>query len=1129
MAEAILGQPAAFSVTGRATLGSGRLAAVLDLRRLDREGSAGLDLTLAPAENRLAATVAAREAAGGILPGLLGLPGQPFALDLQLDGPASGAALSLQAGLGPDIALATRGTVRATPDGGFGARLSGEARAAPLLPPEAAPLASPARFALDADRPAAGRPLALHRLELELPAGRAVATGALDLAREAPDLAVTLTLAEAAHFAPLLPAGIGWSAIGARARVTGTLARPRVALEARPDALTTGIAALDAVLGPGPVLSGTVALPGPALDLAVQGAEGRLALAGTLADPLGLTARLALPRLEVLGAGSEGALEAEARAEGQLSNPTVTVTARSGRIAAAGRVLEGLTLDARIESPATAPRAEARLDARFEGLPLAVALRGAPEGDRLRLETAEARLGPARLTAAGLVDPAAALFDGTARLDAPDLAPFGRVAGLAAGLTGRLVLEAALRPREGGLQGFDLRLDAPELALAGTGGGALRATAAGTPRALDWTVQGRAAPPLPLGPFSGRGAVAAVEENGGRGWRLDLAALEAEVAGEALRLAAPARIVLAPGGGVVLPGPGVAVAAARGGRVQATGRWGPERADLSATLTAFPLALADRFAPGLQPQGTLSGEIRATGPIARPEIRATLAGSGLRAGGTAAWAQGLPPLGLRAEATLTGLDGAASARAELDAGPAGRLTATARLPQGFGAEATVAGALEGMLNLAPLAAPFLAAGADRVSGRVTLALRAEGPLAEPRLGGRATLAAGEYRNPVTGVRISDVAGVLAGDGTRLVVERLQGRTAGGGTIGIQGSLDLGAPGLPADLTLTARNARPVVSDLVTATLNADLRLAGPLLAAGGTLSGTVTVLGAEIRIAETLPSSVPTLTNVRTRGQPPPGAIPPQAPTPPPATGTQTPGGLPPIALAVTVSAPRSIYVRGRGLDAELGGEVRIGGTLAAPVPQGELTLRRGTLDVLARRLTFRRGTIDFAAGTLTPRLDLSAVAQSRGTTITISVQGSAAAPEVTFTSSPELPQDEVLARLLFDRPTSGLSPFEIAQIAEAIGQLTGLGGGGASGTLDKVRGALGLDRLGVTTDPEGRAAVEAGRYVAPGVFLGLRQGTQGQTGVGVQVEITPRLRLEGQTATGPAGDRLGLSYEFEW
>jgi translocation and assembly module TamB len=49
-------------------------------------------------------------------------------------------------------------------------------------------------------------------------------------------------------------------------------------------------------------------------------------------------------------------------------------------------------------------------------------------------------------------------------------------------------------------------------------------------------------------------------------------------------------------------------------------------------------------------------------------------------------------------------------------------------------------------------------------------------------------------------------------------------------------------------------------------------------------------------------------------------------------------------------------------------------------------------------------------------------------------------------------------------------------------------------------------------------------------VYLGVRQGIQGgQTGVGVEVELTPRLKLEGQTATGPGGDRLGLSYEFEY
>ena len=83
---------------------------------------------------------------------------------------------------------------------------------------------------------------------------------------------------------------------------------------------------------------------------------------------------------------------------------------------------------------------------------------------------------------------------------------------------------------------------------------------------------------------------------------------------------------------------------------------------------------------------------------------------------------------------------------------------------------------------------------------------------------------------------------------------------------------------------------------------------------------------------------------------------------------------------------------------------------------------------------------------------------------------------------------------------------------------------------LDRLRTAAGLDRLGVTGDGRSGAAVEAGRYVAPGVFVGVRQGTSGGApGVGVQVELTPRLRLEGQTQTGAAGDRLGITYEYEY
>ena len=99
------------------------------------------------------------------------------------------------------------------------------------------------------------------------------------------------------------------------------MAKPALDLTLVPDALTTGVAQADAVLGPAPRLAVKAALPGPSLDAVLEGAEGRLTAMGTLAEPIALDARLSLPRLAVLGAGSEGALEARVQASGKLADP----------------------------------------------------------------------------------------------------------------------------------------------------------------------------------------------------------------------------------------------------------------------------------------------------------------------------------------------------------------------------------------------------------------------------------------------------------------------------------------------------------------------------------------------------------------------------------------------------------------------------------------------------------------------------------------------------------------------------------------------------------------------------------------------------------------------------------------
>ncbi len=474
---------------------------------------------------------------------------------------------------------------------------------------------------------------------------------------------------------------------------------------------------------------------------------------------------------------------------------------------------------------------------------------------------------------------------------------------------------------------------------------------------------------------------------------------------------------------------------------------------------------------------------------------------------------------------------AADVRLEAAAGAVLRASGTARLPGGFAGTAPLAARLEANADVGALAGPILAGGSQRVAGRLALAMEAGGTLSAPALSGRATLSGGAFRDLAQGVTLTDIEAVLRAEGDRVLIERFAARTPGQGTIGITGALSPLAPGLPAEVTLTARGARPLRSDLASGVFDAEIRLAGRLLEQAR-VEGRVEVKRLDITVPEKLPPSVRRIEGVRERGRRPANTPPLDPPRP-----SGAPSALPDIALAVEVAAPRAVFVRGRGIDAEFGGTMNIGGAIAAPAVTGGLTLRRGNISVFDRRLDFRRGTIGFDAGTFVPSLDFLASARAREVTANVTVTGSATDPRIEFSSTPELPQDEILSRLLFDRRASELSPFQLAQLAQVLAGAAGIETPGAAGILDRIRRTLALDRLAVGEERRqdgGRgqgATLETGRYVAEGVYVGVRQSSEGGAPrVGVQIDVLPRVRIEAETGgNSAAGDRVGLSFEYEY
>ncbi|RKK04476.1 hypothetical protein EBE87_08380 [Pseudoroseomonas wenyumeiae] len=1097
------GPPEGFALKaeGDASLVAQALAARLRLERIGKPGELTLEAGLDPKAD-LKLNLRVQEPPGGVLATAIKAPDQPTDLNLTLDGPASGAALRAEGTVGDAARFAAHGTIGMNPDNSARIALEGDAALPTVLPP---PIAQ-AEFALDASQTSAGG-LNLARLWLRAPGGEVSAQGSLEL------LNVEGHINNSASLGPLVPEVLGWEAIA----LNGSIANGQdFKLRVVPQGLRLPAPA-DAALGPAPVVdyAGTISR----IDsLTVDGAATRLEASGTFGDQLDLALHLVVPEASRISPEVAGPLDLRATAKGPMADPAVTAHLTSPGLTVAGRRLEAP--DLQVESPAVMGlTGSARLNARAEGLPVTLALRAAAEGTLIRLQEARGQFGPVDIAADGTFDTATTLFDGTASAKSENLAPLSALAGQP--VAGKLDIGAKLVPQDG-RQGIDAHARVQQLQAAGQTIAA-ELTLRGTDAALDFAAKAS----LPQANVDGRGRFS----RGDNGMRFDLAALDVAQGQYGIRLAAPGSILLPPGGAVEIPG--LRLAARPAGNITVSGRWGPERADLRLALAALPVSVANLFVPEPQFGGTVVGDVRVTGPTSAPEVNAVINGTGLTV--TAPWSRGWPAATLRVEATRNGA-GAIRANASLRAGSLANVTAEANLPQGPGTDAPLSATIKGNADLATALAPTLGGGANQVNGRIVMDASASGTLGAPQLGGTVDLTNGTVRNQLYGLRLTNITARLRAQGERILLERLNAR-AGRGSINAQGFVDPFTAGIPIEISVTARNAEPLQSELVTLLTDADLRFTGPLQVSPA-LAGTIRLRRVVINIAQQLPGGgVPTLGDVQERGGPnsrPATRVTPRRNVAPPAPNLKaTPAA--PIALNLQVQAPQSILVRGRGLDAELGGTVHIGGTVADPAPDGTFNLRRGTFQLLDRQLTFSNGALVFDGAGLLPSLDFTATTTVQNVTITVTISGQPNAPKVEFTSFPELPQDEVLARLLFGRSADKLSPFEVAQLAASLAGTAGvLPGGGGQGFLGRLANRLGLDRLGIgNTNDTGTgdvnsSSLEAGGYVGNGVYVGVEQGLEGGPRVGVEVQVTPRLKLESSTGS-EAGERMGLSYEFEY
>ncbi|MGF6859590.1 translocation and assembly module TamB [Rhodobacteraceae bacterium MBR-64] len=1130
----VLGQAAVMRLRASATLADGAGTATLNLTRTDgRRAQIAFDGGYDNATGQLRVDLSVVEGAGGLIAGITGLPGAPpLELSVAGTGPLSA--------YGADLRLATAGRERLTGridlgttegDGGqtFRAALGGDIAA--LVAPDYRAFFGP-DIALDVagvsqpDGRVDISALDLRTAALSLSGRIGIAAGGL------PDLLdVTGTIAAQDGGAVLLPLSGDPTRLG-RADFNLSLGNG-----ADPDALhlTTRITGLDrtdiaiaalTLTGNGTLTRGPDALD-MALDFAATGlAPTDPALATALGPRIAGTATVQwttgtpvqVPALRLAGGGYAI----------HLSDLSFAGVEQAGRISGAAR-------------------------GRLDDLSQFSALAGRSLG------------GAADLVVNGSYAPLSGAGDIDLALTGQDLGV--GIAEVDSLLTGQSRVALSVLRDQTGTTLRNLAINARTLDL--------RASGSLTPGAGDVTADLKFTDLAALGPAYGGALDASVRVIGTAD---GLRTITATARGDALKtgipevdglLAGPSTIdVKATQRGEVISVETLAINATTLA-LTATGTVDPGRSDLTADLEFSDLSvMGGRYRGGLSAQARLTEAgatrhlgLNATGTalaIGQPQADAILRGTSTlaldlteEAGRITVTRADLtnPQLTAQATADLNGADRQATFSARLAdlgllaPGLTGPLTAEGRVngdAAGYdvdikasgpgGIEATVNGTVAADFSTADLgiagtlqtalANPFIAP--RLIDGAARFDLRLNGAPGLGALSGRVTVPGARLVDPGSRINLQNLNVVVDLGGGRADLA-VQTDVETGGRILLSGPVSLAAP-YNGDLKLVLDKVVLVDPELYRTELRGDAAITGPLTG-GGLISGTIRLGETEIRVPSTGFGSAGAVAGLQHINEPTPVQQ-----TRARAGLIETPGAdtktapARPFRLDVRIRAPQRIFIRGRGLDAEMGGDLRVTGTTSDIIPVGGFDLIRGRLNILGQRFTLDDGSA-LLQGELIPYIRLTTSTTTPDVTATINVEGPADDPKITFSSTPELPEEEVLAQILFGRNLSTISAFQALQLANAVGTLSGSQG---EGVVSRLRQGFALDDFDVTTDAEGNTGVRAGKYISRRIYTDVAVDATGRSELNLNIDVTKSLKARGSVANdGSTG--LGMFFERDY
>ena len=843
-----------------------------------------------------------------------------------------------------------------------------------------------------------------------------------------------------------------------------------------------------------------------------------------------------------------------AAVNGPLAAPKVRLDLAMQQLVANGNRIDHPTLKLDLEAPTPAPSPKLtpiRLDAKLSGQPLTLAtecgLRQENDGSQTLMLRNLSFDAPGVQLQAGLeLGLANQLAQGELTLKLKDLKKLGLIAGMDMNGTGSINAKPEIRSGKQAvnvqgaldaisvagvslkklslqlqssdvmaldkasgkihlsqLQSGDVAVDKADVTLSGTQNGAK----------CTVTAQGTADKPFSV-------SLTASAQQDKQAWDVILDALQAKYADFPVRLASQARVRI-DGQDITISKPLTLKLA--DASFQASGALTSQKTDLSVDLKQFKLSSLSSIA-SMPVNGEVNLNTRLSGAPKNPTLNTRLDIKKLTP--TDENYAKAPPMDIGGDIRISGQKLAADIDMLLNKKEVGKITAAlpvtfATAPFAFEVKpnAKISSSIKLGMKLDPLTPLFMPPG-QSLKSRLDVDMKVSGPLSAPQPDGTVRISKAMYENIETGTIINNLLVELRAKGMQMELSKFSANDGGNGKISGSGSVLIDADkGMPFDFKIDLDKFTGVRMDLATSQVSGSIEAKGSTQKAK--VDGQLVVDNGVINIPAALP---PGVTNIEVEEVNVPGQKKAEDVNVPESETDNVP-----MKLDITVRIPDHFFVRGQGLQSEWGGNLHIYGHANDPRIKGKLNVVRGHLDFLDWRFVLDKGKILFSGESPpSPYMEIITSAKLTDITAYINLDGSPTDLLFELSSEPSMPENEILARLIFKKSVQDLGPLDAIRLALVADSVAG-GKSNLNGAVSGIQNVLGLDNLGLGTSSSGNTTLEAGTYISDRVYVKGQKGlTTKDDSVSVEVEVTPQIGIEGEMGADSQSG-VGVNWKFDY